>query len=259
METAEFEAGGYRYIRGPFQYCGGVAAQPGIAIERARFASPVGIEEGFRRIEAHLAALGRPPTAFCACELRSPAPFDEQGFIDFNRIYVGTLERWGLFRDDENPVARTNVCPVHFAPEAPSFEAFSYTVPAENAGKSFVLSGGGDARSGPEPYAERIVRYGETSVDAMREKGRFVLDLMQARLEALGFGWADTTAVQAYTVEDLQAVMAEEIAPRGAARSGLVWHFARPPVEGLAFEMDVRGVPVERVLNRGAASGPRAS
>lgn len=248
METAAFDAGGYRYIRGPFQYSGGVAAQPGFAIERARFARPVGIDVGFRRIEAHLTALGRSPTAFCACELRSPAPFDDQGFIDFNRIYVGTLERWGLFRDDENPVARTNVCPAHYSPETPSFEAFSYTLPAEDAGRSFVLSGGGDALPGPEPFAERIVRYGETSVEAMREKGRFVLDLMQARLEALGFGWADATAVQAYTVEDLQAVMAEEIAPRGAGRSGVLWHFARPPVEGLAFEMDVRGVPVERVL-----------
>lgn len=252
METAAFEAGGYRYIRGPFQYSGGVAAQPGFAIERVRFPRPVGIEEGFRRIEAHLAALGRAPTAFCACELRSPAPFDDRGFVEFNRIYVGTLERWGLFRDDENPVARTNVCPVRDAPEAPSFEAFSYTVPAQDAPASFALSGGGDARPGPEPYAERIVRHGETSADAMREKGRFVLDLMEARLAALGFGWADATAVQAYTVEDLQAVMAEEIAPRGAARTGVVWHFARPPVEGLAFEMDVRGVPVERVLPVGA-------
>jgi hypothetical protein len=225
-----------------------VAAQPGFAIERARLAKPVGIEEGFRRIEAHLAVLGRPPTAFCACELRSPAPFDDQGFIDFNRAYVGTLERWGIFGDDENPVARTNVCPVYDAPEAPSFEAFSYTVPNEDAFPSFVLSGGGDARPGPEPYAERIVRHGETSPDAMLEKGRFVLVLMQARLHALGFGWADATCVQAYTSEDLQAVMAEEIAPRAAARAGLVWHFARPPVEGLAFEMDVRGVSVERVL-----------
>ena len=28
-ETAVFEPGGYRYVRGPFQYSGGVAAQPG--------------------------------------------------------------------------------------------------------------------------------------------------------------------------------------------------------------------------------------
>ena len=248
METAEFTAGGYRYIRGAFQYSSGVAAQPGFAIERARFARPVGLEDGFRRIEAHLAALGRPPTAFCACELRSPAPFDDQGFIAFNRVYVGTLERWGLFRDEENPVARTNVCPAHHAPDAPAFEAFSYTVPADAAAPSFVIAGGGDARPGTEPYAKRIVRYGETSADAMREKGRFVLDMMQARLAALGLGWDDATAVQAYAVEDIQAVMAEEISPRGAARAGLVWHFARPPVEGLAFEMDLRGVAVERVL-----------
>lgn len=249
METAGFEAGGYRYIRGPFQYSGGVAAQPGFAIQRVRFARPVPVEAGFRRIEAHLAALGRPLTAFCACELRSPAPFDDQGFIDFNRVYVGTLERWGLFRDEENPVARTNVCPAHHAPAAPSFEAFAFTVPQADAAPSFVLSGGGDARPGAAPYAERIVRFGETSPDAMREKGRFVLELMEARLAALGFGWADATAVQAYAVEDLKAVMAEEIAPRGAARPGLTWHYARPPVEGLAFEMDVRGVAVERVLH----------
>jgi hypothetical protein len=248
METATFEPGGYRYIRGPFQFSGGVAALPGFAIERVRFARPVGIEDGFRRIEAHLAALGRPTTAFCACELRSPAPFDDQGFIDFNRIYVGTLERWGIFRDEENPVARTNVCPAFHAPAEPSFEAFSYTVARADAAPSFMTAGGGDARPGSAPYAERIVRFGETSPDAMREKGRFVLDLMEARMTALGVGWADATAVQAYAVEDLQGVMAEEIAPRGAARPGLVWHYARPPVEGLAFEMDVRGVPVERVL-----------
>ena len=111
VETAVFEAGGYRYVRGPFQYSGGVAAQPGFAIERVRFARPRPIEEGFRDIEAHLTALGRPTTAFCACELRSPAPFSDAGFIAFNRVYVGTLERWGIFKDDENPVARSNVCP----------------------------------------------------------------------------------------------------------------------------------------------------
>ena len=53
-ETAIFEPGGYRYVRGRFQYSGGVAAEPGFAIERARFHRPVPLEEGFRRIEAHL-------------------------------------------------------------------------------------------------------------------------------------------------------------------------------------------------------------
>ena len=67
-----FAPGGYRFIPGPFQYSGGVAAQPGFRIERARFARALPLAEGFAAVEAHLAALGRKPAAFCACELRSP-------------------------------------------------------------------------------------------------------------------------------------------------------------------------------------------
>ena len=168
-ETAIFEPGGYRYVRGPFQYSGGAAAQPGFAIERARFSRPVALEEGFKRIEAHLDSIGRPYTSFCACELRSPAPFSEQGFIDFNRVYVGTLERWGIYKDEENPVARSNVCPEIDAPPGPSFQAFSYTVeaPAE-APASFIIAGSGEAPEGHGKYEDRIIRLGDTSPDAMR-------------------------------------------------------------------------------------------
>ena len=41
MATADFEAGGYRYIPAVFQYSGGVAAMPGYAIRRLRFRDPV--------------------------------------------------------------------------------------------------------------------------------------------------------------------------------------------------------------------------
>jgi hypothetical protein len=34
---------------------------------------------------------------------------------------------------------------------------------------------------------------------------------------------------------------------RGTARNGFTWHFARPPVEGLDFEVDCRGAPIELV------------
>ncbi len=232
-ETAVFEAGGYRYVRGPFQYSGGVAAEPGFAIERARFSRPIPIAEGFAAIEAHLTGIDRPLTSFCACELRSPAPFTEEGFVAFNRVYVGTLERWGIFKDEENPVARSNVCPEIDPPPEPSFEAFSYTVTApEGAGS----------------YRERIIRLGDTSPEAMREKARYVLDTMEARMTALGVGWAQASTTQAYSVHDIHAVMAEEIVTRGAAPGGLTWYYARPPVEGLDYEMDVRGVAVERVL-----------
>ena len=251
-ETAVFEPGGYRYVRGQFKYSGGVSAEPGYVIERARFARPVLLEEGFRRIEAHLAALGRPVTAFCACELRSPGQFTDAGFDAFNRLYVGTLERWGIFRDEENPVARSNVCPEVAPPQAPSFHAFSYTLPAEASGaagaKSFVIAGSGEAPEGGGGYADRIVRLGDTSPGAMREKAQFVLGALEARMTALGLSWADATTSQVYTVHEIHAFLADEVVRRGAAPDGVTWTYARPPVEGLAFEMDVRGVPVERVI-----------
>ena len=247
-ETAVFEAGGYRYVRGPFQYSGGVAAEPGYSIERVRFAQPRPLEDGFRAIEAHLTAIDRPFTSFCACELRSPAPFTEEGFIAFNRVYVGTLERWGIFRDEENPVARSNVCPEIAPPPEPSFYAFSYTVPADADRASFVIAGSGEAPEGQGGYQERIIRLGDTSPDAMREKAQYVLGAMETRMGALGVGWADVSATQAYTVHDIHTFLADEIVERGAAAAGLTWHYARPPVEGLDYEMDVRSVPVERVL-----------
>jgi hypothetical protein len=69
MPTVQsFPAGGYRFISHQFQYSGGVAAEPGFRVERARFARPLPLAEGFDAIEAYLAGIGRSPTAFCACE-----------------------------------------------------------------------------------------------------------------------------------------------------------------------------------------------
>jgi hypothetical protein len=106
-----FPAGGYRFISHQFQYSGGVAAEPGFRIERARFMRPVPLTEGFDAIEGYLGGIGRPPPALCACELRSPAQFTDAGFVAFNRHYVERLAAWGIFRDEVNPVARSNVCP----------------------------------------------------------------------------------------------------------------------------------------------------
>ena len=251
VETAIFAPGGYRYVRGPFQYSGGVAAEPGFSIERIRFSTPVPVSQGFDLIEKLLTGIGRPLTSFCACELRSPAPFTDQGFIDFNRIYVGTLERWGIFKDDDNPVARSNVCPDMNAPAEPSFEAFSFTVPEEDGVspvKSFVIAGSAESSEGPGTYEERILRYGETSSDALQEKAHYVLGAMETRMEALGVGWSDVNTTQVYTVHDLHPFLAEEIIARGAAPGGLTWYYARPPVNGLEYEMDVRSIPVQRVL-----------
>ena len=239
-----FAPGNYRFITHAFQYSGGVSAKPGFAIERARFARPLPLAEGFDAIEAYLARLGRPPTAFCACELRSPKQFTEQGFIDFNRHYVQRLEKWGIFRDEINPVARSNVCPEIDPPAMPSFYAFCYTVPG--GGTSFVAAGSGEASDGPGSYAERIVRLGDQSPDGMRDKARYVRGAMERRMGALGFGWQDVTATQVYTVFNLHPIV--PVVFDVAAAGGLTWHYARPPVEGLDFEMDVRGLARELVV-----------
>src|SRR5215468_11244147 len=138
----EFQAGGYRFIPGGFQFSGGVAASAGYEIKRCRFRTSVPLMEGFARIEAVIQATGRPLTAFCACELRSPGQFTEQGFRDFNESYVLTLGKWGVYSGKVNPVARSNVCPEIDPPKEPSFHAFSFTVPASTgASPSFVISG----------------------------------------------------------------------------------------------------------------------
>jgi hypothetical protein len=239
---------GYRYIPGPFQYSAGVAALEGYAIERVRFANPVPLADGFRRIETFLRDAGLPLTAFCACELRSPAPFTDSGFIAFNREYVETLTRWGVVTEGRNPVARSNVCPEIDPPATPCFHAFCYVVPAAGAPDSFVAAGSGESQEGTGPYRNKTVRYGETSADAIAEKGRYVLGVMEKRMAALGGDWGSTTAVQVYTVHDLYPFLGTEIVARGAARHGLTWHFCRPPVIGLEYEMDCRRVATERVV-----------
>ena len=248
VDVPSFTPGGYRYIKAVFQYSGGVAAEPGFEIHRARLRQALPLAEGFKRVEQHIAAIGRPTTSFCACELRSPEPFTERGFVEFNRLYVQTLERWGIYTDGVNPVARTNVCPEYDKPPVPSLYAFSYTVASRSARRSFIVAGGGEVPEGKGGYREHIVRFGDTSREGLREKVRYVMAVMQRRLEALGFGWADAVHMQAYTVHDIGALVGEEIVKRGAAPGGLAWHFCRPPVVGLDFEMDVRGAAVEAVV-----------
>lgn len=230
------------------QYSGGVAALGGFEIVRVRFRRPLALAAGFARIERILGEAGRPLSAFCACELRSPAPFTEDGFRLFNAAYVAVLERWGVCRDGRNPVARSNVCPAIAPPGEPSFHAFCYTRAAPAAAPSFVVSGSGEAPEGQPSYRDHIVRPGDTSAAGLRAKARFVLAEMERRLAALGFGWPDTTAAQVYTLFDLHAFLADEIVARGAAAHGLTWHYHRPPVVGLDYEMDCRNIATELVV-----------
>jgi len=240
-----FADGGFSFLEGVFPYSQGVVALPGFAIERARFARPVPVAEGFRRIAEHLAAIGRPKTAFCACELRSPKPFSFAGFGDFNKGYVAVLEQWGLFGNGLNPVARSNVAPEIDPPVEPSFHAFSYTVPATGASSGFVVAGSGEWPEGGR-FPQDIVARGDTSATGLHTKARWVLETMAQRRRGLGVRAADATIVQIYSVHDIHRLMPEVL--RATANASVTWHYCRPPIEELDYEMDVRAVSLERVL-----------
>jgi hypothetical protein len=244
----DFAPGNYRFIPAVFQYSSGAAALPGFEIERVRFDRLTPLAEGFAQAAKYIQAAGRPLTSFCACELRSPAAFTEDGFRKFNEHYVKTLGEWGIFDGTTNPVARSNVCPEIDPPAEPSFFAFSFTRPSQSATPSFVIAGGAEARGGVGSYPERIVRYRDLSPEGMKEKVRFTVGAMESRLDAFGFSWKDTTGVQAYTVHDFHPLIADELVRHGAMRSGLTWHFARPPVIDLEYEMDCRRVMREMVV-----------
>jgi hypothetical protein len=249
MPTQSFFAGNYRFIPAVFQYSSGAAADSGFEVERVRFDRLLPLAQGFAQAASTIQAAGRPLTSFCACELRSPAAFTEDGFRAFNQHYVKTLAEWGIFDGTVNPVARSNVCPEIDPPAEPSFYAFSFTRPANGKPPSFVIAGGAELRGGPGSYPDRIVRYRDPSPDALKEKVRFTVASMEERLAEFGYSWRDTTAVQAYTVHDFHAHVADELVRRGAMRSGLTWHFARPPVVDLEFEMDCRRVARETVVS----------
>jgi len=243
-----FPAGNYSFIPAVFQYSSGVATGGGYEIERVRFKRRWPLAEGFARAAQYIQAADRPLTSFCACELRSPAAFTEEGFRNFNLHYVKTLAEWGLYDGTTNPVARSNVCPEYDPPSEPSFYAFSFTRPSERTIPTFVVAGGAELGGGSGTYPERIVRYRDLSPEGLREKIRVTVRQQENRLGEFGLDWDDTTAVQAYTVHDFHPVMVEELVRRDAMQSGLIWHFARPPVVDLEFEMDCRGVRREIVI-----------
>jgi hypothetical protein len=233
--------GGYSFIKGGRPYSAGVAAEDGFTIEHVRLAEWLPWRAGFEWIDAHLRAAGRPRTALCAIALRSPKPFSFDGFKEFNNRYVDVLKSWDLMVDGINPVARTNVAPEVGPPAEPMLYSFGYTTPG--AGRvRFIVSGAGELPEG-SISPEDVVRRGETSLNALAEKARFVLGLMEGRMANLCVGWDRANVTDIYTVHDVNALLPAEILPRigAAGRHGVTWHYTRPPIESIEFEMDVMG------------------
>jgi hypothetical protein len=209
----------------------------------------VTLKAGFDRVAAHLKSVNRPLQALCAMELRSPKPFTFQGFNDFNAGYIGVLKSWGIFLDGMNPVARTNVAPEIGPPGEPSLYGFSYTIASRTTAKTFIVAGGGELPEGSlDPH--EVTRRGETSAEAMREKARFVMKLMTGRLQGLGVTWGQATVTDIYSVHPICAYLVDEILKpmAGGQLHGVTWHFSRPPIVSIEFEMDLRGCMREVVL-----------
>lgn len=242
-------SGDYRYMPGISAFSCGSVAKPGHEIVRATLAAPVPWRAGFGRIERHLGEVGRPRTALCGIELRSAAPFTFDGFGSFNEGYRALLAEWGILVGEDNPIPRTNVAPVVAAPPEPSLYAFSYTQPGATPAPTFIVAGAGELRDraqGPEG----IVRHGDTSPNGMRDKARFVMATMQERLRTLGGDWTRVTAIDIYTAEPIHTLVLGEIlkAAGPAAIRGVHWYPSRPPIQGLDYEMDLRGVARELVV-----------
>jgi len=244
----ENPGGNYRFLKGISPYSSGVVAAPGYEIVHVTLDAPLVFQSGFRLIARHLAGVRRPLQALCGVELRSPRPFSFEGFAEFNACYRATLADAGILVDGLNPVARTNVAPDIHPPAEPSLYAFSYTVPGpeSDARPTFVVAGAGELLEGRlDPQA--IVRPGDVSADAIREKAAYVMQCMTARLRGLGVGWDQVSSVSIYTVHDIFPFLQDEILPGlgSAGWHGVRWHYARPPIVGVEYEMDVRGVGTE--------------
>jgi hypothetical protein len=241
--------GGYSFLKGISPYSGGVVAARGFAIEHVRLARLLPWRAGFERIESHLRVAGRPRHALCAIALRSPKPFSFSGFNDFNSGYAKLLQSWDIPVDGLNPVARTNVAPEIDPPAEPCLYSFAFSYAAPDATASFLVSGAGELPEGSlDPHD--VVRRGETSAQALREKARFVLGLMTGRLHGLGVDWRDVTRTNVYTVHDVNALLAAEIMPRlgTAGRHGITWHYTRPPIVSIEYEMDLHGCARDVVI-----------
>jgi hypothetical protein len=247
--TREVLAGHYRFLPGIAPFSSGAVALAGYQVVHATLRAPMPWRDGFALIDRHLRAESRPRAALCAIELRSPAPFSFDGFDMFNAGYQALLKEWSLLVDGANPIARTNVAPVAGAPAEPSLYGFGYTVPGLTPRPTFIVAGAGEMRE-RGVGVEGIVRHGETSPDAMREKAAHVMRTMLARLQGLGASWSDVTTIDVYTAQPIESFLAGTVlAPAGAAAiHGVRWFPSRPPIVGLEYEMDLRGVAREEWL-----------
>ena len=251
MQLVDHPTGNYRFLPGIAPYSCGVVSSPGFEIVNVTFQRPIAYRTGFERIARLLDEQGRLKAALCAVSLRSPRPYSFQGFAEFNAEYTSILESWGVFVDGANPIARTNVAPVIDPPSEPVLYGFAFTKPCPgDRPTTFIVAGAGEL---PEGILSRdeIVALGDTSPRGLSVKARFVMDLMESRLRGLGLAWTMVSCANIYTAHSITELLPEFILRRmgAAAIHGVHWHFSRPPIEEIEFEMDLRSTSTELRCN----------
>ncbi len=249
MPLIDHPEGNYRFLPGIAPYSCGAVSAPGFEIVHVVSQRPLPYRAGFEQIAGHLAANGRPKAALCGVELRSPAPFSFPGFAAFNAEYAAILQQWGLFVNGVNPVARTNVAPVIHPPAEPVLYGFSYSRPCDSQRLTFIVAGAGELPEGVL-NAEGIVNRGDTSPHGITTKAVFVMGLMEQRLHGLGADWSMVNAIDVYTIHPLDTIVPELVLSHAgpASMHGVRWHYTRPPITEIEFEMDLRGTRSELIL-----------
>lgn len=249
MDLQEHTTGQFRFLPAIPPYSAGVVATAGNEIVWVVYRRPMRLRAGIERAAEIAVADGSGADAVCSFALRNPAPLDVEGFATFNDSYREILVACDILHAGPNPLSRTNVVPARTAPAEPVVYAFGYSRPSRTdlPRVSFVTAGAGELREQTlDPAA--IVRPGDTSPDGLQEKASVVMDEMERRVMALGATWDDVTAVDVYTTHDLTVLHPLLLDRLGdGAVHGLRWFPSTPPLAGLDFEMDVRGVQVELV------------
>lgn len=237
-------AGGFKFIKGIRPFSFGAVASPGHEVVHARFDPMPRLEDGFGAVQRHLKAVGRPLSALCGMELRTPQVLSAKAFGEFNEPYRQHLVDWGLLVGDNISVGRTNVVPQgEAAVTEPRLYGFSYTDKSTEKTPTFMLSGVGEVQFRGDGAFE-IAALGDISAAGLARKADCVLDQVSSHLKELGVGWAGATTINVYTVHDLNVLMDSRILPAAGAgvSHGVVWYFTRPPVTDLEFELDLRRV-----------------
>ena len=246
--------GGFSFLPASATYSSGAIASAGFGLSHVVFREPVPLEDGFEAMRDYLAVVGRPMAAVCGIEVRINTPLTWDGFGQFNKGYIALLQQHGLHIDGKAPAVRTNVAPLpaSIAPARPSIYAFTHAFPISTARANYIIAGQGETGKAPEgrPAREGIVRLGDISPDAMREKAAFCVAAAKDVLSRLGARWADASATNIYTAHPMHAFLEDDVLVEMGASAihGAHWHYSRPPIEEIEFEIDARNVAQEIML-----------